>query len=126
MSRVRFTRGWKMQRFLRRCRVLQVVERAAVGDGRDQRAELQRRHGDALAEGAHAAHAALLRRQFLVRIDTKLLAGDVVAGQLAQPKLVGIVADALKAERAAQRFKVEIVGVSQRLGQVQMIGRRPG
>ena len=40
------------------------------------------------AEGAHAAHAAQLLRQCLVRIHAKLLAGDVVTGQFAQAKLV--------------------------------------
>ena len=43
--------------------------------------------------------------QFLVGIDAKLLVGDVVAGQLAESELVGVVADALKAEAAAQRFE---------------------
>ena len=97
--------------------MLQVVERTAVGNGRDQRAKLQRGHGDALAEGAHAAHTALRGGQFGVGIDSKLFAGDVVAGQLAQAELVGVVLHALEAHLAAQRLKVGIDGVRQRRGQ---------
>src|SRR5262249_2211810 len=46
--------------------VLQVEERAPVGDGGDQRAELQRRHGDAFAEAAHLAYTAELGGKFMV------------------------------------------------------------
>ncbi len=48
----------------------------------------------------------------------KLLAGDVVAGQLAQAELGGVVANALKAKLAAQLLKVEVVALGQRLGHV--------
>src|SRR5207253_1715668 len=42
-------------------RMLQVVKRSAVCHRRNQRAELQRSHADALAERAHLANAAELR-----------------------------------------------------------------
>ena len=54
----------------------------------------------------------------LVRIDAQLFAFDVVAGQLAQAELVGVVADALKAQFAAQLLEVEVVALGQRLGHV--------
>jgi hypothetical protein len=47
-----------------------------------------------------------------------LLAFDVVAGQLAQAELVGVVAHALEAQFAAQLLKVEVVALGQRLGHV--------
>ena len=98
--------------------MLQVVERSAVGECGHIGTELQRGQRDALAEAAHAAHAALGGGQFLVGIDAELLAGDVVAGQLAQAELVGVVAHALKAQFAAQFFKVKVVALGQRLGHV--------
>ena len=54
----------------------------------------------------------------MVRIGAQLLAFNVVAGQLAQAKLVGIVAYALKAQFAAEFLKVEVVAVGQRFGHV--------
>jgi hypothetical protein len=54
----------------------------------------------------------------LIGIDTQLLAGNVVAGQFTQAELGGVVAHALKAQFAAQFFKIEVVAVGQRLGHV--------
>ena len=98
--------------------MLQVVEGSAVGDGGHQSAQLQRRHGNALAEAAHAAHAALGCGYRLIRIDAQLLARDVVAGQLAEAELRGVVANAVEAEFAAQFLKVEVVAMGQCLGHV--------
>ena len=98
--------------------MLQIVEGSAIGDGGNEGAELQRGERDALAEAAHAADAALRVGNCLVGILAQLLALDVVAGQLAEAELVGVVADALKAEFAAQLFKVEVVALGQRLGHV--------
>ncbi len=80
--------GLEVGDLLRGLGVLQVVEGAAVGDGGDQSAELQRGHGDALAEGAHAADAALGGGKFVVGILAELLALDVVAGELAEAELL--------------------------------------
>jgi len=43
-------------------------------DGGHKGAQLQRSERNALAEAAHAAHATLGGRQFLIRIDAELLA----------------------------------------------------
>jgi len=55
--------------------VLKVVEGSAVGESSYISAELQRCEGNALAEAAHAAYAALGCGQRLIRIDAELLAG---------------------------------------------------
>ena len=89
-----------------------------MASGGDIGAQLQRSERDALAEAAHAAHAALGGGERLIGIDAQLLAGNVVAGQLAEAELVGVVADALEAEFPAQLFKVEVVALGQRLGHV--------
>src|SRR5262249_37297990 len=61
--------------------------------------------------------AAVLAVEFLVRIDAEVLAFDVVAGQLAQSKEVGVVLYLLESEPASQRFEVCIVRVSERLSE---------
>ena len=119
-------RGWKLRTSSGVVGMLEVVEGSAIGDGGDQRAELEWGHRDAFAEGAHAAYAAAVGGKRLVRIDAKLLAGNVVAGELAESELVGVVADALKAEVAAEGLEIEIVRVSKRLGQIQVIASRRG
>ena len=98
--------------------MLQIVERSAVGDGGHKCAQLQRRHRNALPEAAHAAHAAFGAGNRLIGILAELLAVNVVAGQLAQAELRGVVADAIKAQFAAQFFEVEVVALGQRLGHV--------
>ena len=50
-------------RFLLGARILQIVQRAAVGDGAHQRRQLQRRLLDLLAEAGQHAHAAVARRR---------------------------------------------------------------
>src|SRR6266851_1236215 len=54
--------------FIRSGRMLQVVERATVSDGGNHGAQLERRHGNALSEGAHLAYTAELGRNLLLRI----------------------------------------------------------
>ena len=100
--------------------MLEVVEGSAVGDGGHIGAQLQRGQRDALAEAAHAAHAALGGGKLLVGIDAQLFAFNVVAGQLAQAKLVGVVAHAVEAQLAAQFLEVEVVALGQRLGHVHV------
>ena len=104
--------------------MLEIVERAAVRNRRDQRAELQRGHRNAFAEGAHLADAAELRRNLLFGIGAELLARNVIAGVFAESELVRVVADFFKSKLAAERFEVGVVGVRQRLGKIQ--ARAPG
>ena len=60
--------------FVRRVGMLQVVKRAAVGDGGNHGAQLQRRHGNAFSEGAHLADAAELGRNLLLRVGAEVFA----------------------------------------------------
>ena len=98
--------------------MLQVIERSAIGDGGHEGSQLQWGEGDALPEAAHAADAALGFGDGLVRILAELFALDLVAGEFAKAELGGVVADAVKAEFAAQFFEVEVVALGQRLGHV--------
>src|SRR5262249_28009116 len=84
------------------------------------RAELQGRHGDALAEGAHLAYAAELGGELLLGEGADVLPGNVVSGKLAQAKLVGVFADLGKAEAAAHGLKVGVVGAGQGFGEVHL------
>src|ERR1041385_33118 len=86
-------------------RVLEVIERAAVGDGGDQRAELQRRHGDAFTKGAHLAYAAEPGCELVIGEGAQVFTGDVEAGKLAQSELVGVMADLGETKTAADRLK---------------------
>ncbi len=54
----------------------------------------------------------------LAGVLAELLAIDVIAGQLAQPELRGIVANAFETKLAAQFFKVEVVALGQRVRHV--------
>src|SRR5208282_2847961 len=97
----------------RRARMLQVVQRSAVGNGSHQRAQLQRSHADAFAERTHLADATLACRKLLAGIHPEMLAFDVPSSQLAQPELMSVVAHLLEAETAAERFEILIVRVRQ-------------
>ncbi len=63
-------------------------------------------------------YAAFRLRNGLVGINAQLFAGDVVPRQFAQAELVGVVANALKPQFAAQFLEVEVVALGQRLGHV--------
>src|SRR6266404_5852193 len=112
-----FNPGFIADDFINRRWMLQVVKRAAIGDGRYQRAQLQRRHGDAFTKRAHLAHAAQAGWQLARGKYSKVLAFNVVTGQFAQAELVGVRADFGKAQAASHGLKISIVGVRQRLGQ---------
>src|SRR5262249_22066422 len=73
--------------------VLKKKELTAVSNGGDQRAELQRRHGDAFTEAAHLTYAAELGCEFLIRKGAKLLALNVVSGKLTETELVRVFTD---------------------------------
>src|SRR5689334_12733397 len=94
--------------------MLEVVERASIGHGGDQRAELQGRHGNAFAERAHLAYAAELGGKLRGGEDAEVLAFNVVSGKLTEPELVGIIADLGKAKTATHGLKVSVVGVRER------------
>src|SRR3974377_1698655 len=98
--------------------MLQIVERSAVRDRSNNRAELQRRHGNSLPEAAHAPHATFGLRNRLARVNAQLFAFDVVTCQFTQAELVGIVANALKTKLPAEFLKVEVVALGQRIGHV--------
>ena len=110
--------GLKSDNFGRGGRVLQVIESSAVGEGGHISAQLHRSKRNALTKAAHAGHATLGCGQFRVRIDAQLFAFNVVAGQLAQAELGGVVADALKAQLPAQLLEIEVIAFGQRLGHV--------
>ena len=110
--------GLKVGDFFRRRRMLQVIECAAVGDGRDQRAQLQRGHRDAFAEGTHLAYAAELRGNFFLR-DRRRGARRECCSRRAHPaELVRVVADFFKSQLASEGLEVGIIGVRQRRRQV--------
>ena len=93
--------------------MLQVEERAAVGDRRNQGAQLQRSHRNTFAERAHLANAAQSGRDFLFRISAELFAVNLVAGQFTESELVSIVADLVKTELASNRFEIRIIRMRQ-------------
>src|ERR1700704_1210060 len=108
--------------------MLEVIERASVGDGGNQGAELQRRHGNAFTKRAHLAYAAESGVKLMRGEGAKVLAIDTVTGKLAQAKLMGVIADLGKAETASNGFKVSVVGVGKRLGEshVRASAKRDG
>src|SRR5438477_8791272 len=97
--------------------MLQVIKGAAVSHGSDHSSKLKRSHRDAVAKRAHTAYTTQFRVELLVGINPKVLAFDVVSGQLAQPELSRIAVHSLKAELASQRFEVKVVRLGQRLRQ---------
>src|SRR5271166_2288990 len=101
--------------------MLQIIERAAISDGRDQRAKLQRGDGNAFAEGAHLPDAAKFGGDFFVGINPELLTGYAIASQLAEAVLMRVITDFFKSQLAAKGFEIRIVRVRQRHGQVHMV-----
>ncbi len=98
--------------------MLQVIEGSAVGDSGHQSTQLQRSHGNALAEAAHTGHAALRCGYRFIRVDAQLLARDVIACQLTEAELCRVVPNAVEAEFPAKFFEVEVVAMGQCLSHV--------
>ena len=96
--------------------VLEVIKRASVGDGGNQRAELQRRHGNAFTKRAHLAYAAETGVELMIGEGAEMLAFNAVTGKLTESKLVRVIADLGKAEAASDGLKISVVGMRQRLG----------
>src|SRR4051794_26510176 len=95
--------------------MLQVIERASVGDSRNQRAELQRRHGNAFTKRTHLADAAQTGVKLMRGKNSSVLAFNAVTGKLAQSKPVRVIADFLETEPASNGLKISVVGMRQRL-----------
>src|SRR5262249_12186989 len=110
--------GLEFDDFLTRARMLQIIERAAVSNRRDQGSELKRSQGDTLAVRAHLAHAAEPGIDFPLRKDAQVLALDVITSELAQSELVSVTADFGKAQPPSDRLKICVVGLGQGLGQI--------
>src|ERR1051325_2737496 len=95
--------------------MLEVVKRSSVGDGGNQRAELQRRHGNAFTKRAHLAYAAKVGREFMIGEGAEMLAFNPVAGKLTESKLVRVIADLLETETTSNGFKISVVGMRESL-----------
>src|SRR5215472_9684208 len=108
--------GLEVDDYLRRTRMLQIIEGAAVCNSRDQGTKLQRSQGDTLAVRAHLAHAAEPGINFPVRKDAQMLAFDIVTSELAQSELVSVQADFGKAQPPSDCLKICVVGLGQGLG----------
>ena len=105
-------------RLRRRARILQVVQRPAVGHRAQQRRQFERRLLNLLPEAGQHSHPAVSRGRR--RIVPRLLAGDVQSGLLPVSEQVGIVAHLREAELFSQRGEIEIVGVRQGVRQVHL------
>ena len=101
-----------------RARILQVILRAAVRQSGNQRSELQRREADAFAETGHARNAAVRRRRG--GHETGLLFGNIVTGALAQADQSRVLMDARETEARADLFKINVVGMRHRFGEVHV------
>src|SRR5260370_30960746 len=98
--------------------MLQIVQRASVSDGGDQCAQLQRRHGDAFAERTHLTDTPEPGVNFVRRKYAEMFALNVVASQLAQPKLAGALVDYWKTSPAPYCRKVHLFVHGPRLVEV--------
>src|SRR5437763_16267917 len=116
----------QVREFIGGLRMLQVIKRAAVGDGGNQRAELQWGHRDALAERAHFPYATQLSRNNFFRINSQVFTRDVITGQLAQSELMRVVADLLEAQAPTDSFEVGVVGMRQRHCQIHLAAAAEG
>src|SRR5260370_41378406 len=96
--------------------MLQIVQRASVSDGGDQCAQLQRRHGDAFAERTHLTDTPEPGVNFVRRKYAEMFALNVVASQLAQPKLAGGLGYFGENQPAAHRVQISIFWLCQKLG----------
>ena len=114
MFSCRFTRGAKFALSSSRARILQVIERAAIGNARNQRAKLQRRHLNSLAKAGHAGHSAKGRR--LGRKSSGMLFRNLVTGEFAETQQAAVMRNRVKTHAAAKLFEERVIRVSQRFG----------
>ena len=99
-------------------RVLQVVERAAVGERGRERDELERSDLDAFAEAGHASHATLGRRRHRER--ARVFFRQVVAGEFTEAHQAGILGNGVETHANAELLEKVVVGVSERFGEVHV------
>src|SRR5260370_15868081 len=105
--------------------MLQIVQRASVSDGGDQCAQLQRRHGDAFAERTHLTDTPEPGVNFVRRKYAEMFALNVVASQLAQPKLAGGRVGFWETHPASYSLKGRIIGLGRSLGEGHFLSRPP-
>ena len=99
-------------------RILQIVERAAVGERGRERDELERRDLNAFAEAGHASDATLGRGRHRER--TRVLFRQVVAGKFAEAEEAGVLRNCVETHANAELLEEIIVGVSERFGEVHV------
>src|SRR5947209_13808413 len=98
--------------------MLQVIEGSAVGDRRNHGSQLQGRHGDAFAEGAHLANTAEFGGNFGIRIGTKMFARKSITREFSQSELMRVVAHLFKTKLASKSLEICVVRVRQGIGQI--------
>jgi len=98
--------------------ILQIVERAAIGERGRERDKLEWRDLDAFAEAGHAGNAALGRRRHRER--ARVLFRQVVAGEFAEAHQAGVLGNGVKAHANAELFEKVVVGVGERFGEVHV------
>ena len=108
--------------FLECSRVLQIVECAAIRDGRNERAQLQRSHLDSFAEARHPGNSAAFRR--LGRHGAGLLLGNLIPGEFAETQSPRIIRNGVKSHAAPEFLEVGVIGMRHRFGQVQRLAPR--
>ena len=119
MLRSRFTFGCKILNVFRRAGILQVVERAAIGERRRERNELERSDLDAFAETGHASDATLGRRRHRERAG--MLFRQVVAGEFAEAQQAGVFGNRVETHANAELLEKVVVGVRERFGEVHVL-----
>src|SRR5271156_5727181 len=92
-------------------RVLQIVERTAIGERGGQRDQLQRRDLNSFTETGHTSDAAMDRRRHRER--SRMLFRQVVAGELAEAEEAGVLRYRFKSHANAELLEEFVVGVRQ-------------
>src|SRR6202012_3049165 len=98
--------------------ILQVVERAAVGERGCERDKLERSDLNAFAEAGHASDANLGRRRHRER--TRMLFRQVVAGEFAEAEETSVLRNGVETHANAELLEEIVVGVSERFGEVHV------
>jgi len=98
--------------------ILQVVERAAIGERGRERDELERRDLNAFAEARHTSHATLGRGRHRER--TRVLFRQVVAGEFAEAHEAGVLGNGVEAHANAELLEEIVVRVGERFSEVHV------
>src|SRR5712692_90211 len=105
--------------FVGAARVLEIVERAAVRESSRERNQLQRRDLNAFAIAGHARDAAM--GGSLHWEGTRMLLGQIVAGELAEAEEARVTGNGVEAHAAAQLFEKDVVGMGHGFGQIHVL-----